>query len=79
MLLSMFLSFHLARKVSNINPDIVDDFISEYIMGMWTKFKPYILSWRENQNRPASYEHFEYLYNQIKPIYEDQHGSLGEV
>ena len=63
-------------KHGYINPEIVDDFISGYIVRIWIKFKPFVYGFRENQNRPAAFEHVEYLYEQIKPIYEEQHGRI---
>ena len=59
-----------------IRPDLIDDFMSSDIILLWEKFKPYIVEARKRRNHPQYYEHFEYLYNEIKPIRDKQHPEL---
>jgi hypothetical protein len=59
-----------------IDVEIVDDLLSGYIIRFWEKFKPVNDVWRERLEWPQSYEWLEYLYNQIKPIVEEQHPEL---
>jgi len=38
--------------------------------------KPMMVEWRERFNWPQAFEWAEYLYNEIKPIAEQQHPEL---
>jgi len=59
-----------------IRPDLIDDFMSTDIIVLWEKFQPYIYEARKRRNYPQYYEHFEYIYNQIKQLYLKQHPEL---
>ena len=57
-----------------IEPSLVDDLMSSVLLGYWEKFGSYVLEARVRRNHPQNGEYVEYLYNQIKPIVELQHG-----
>ena len=57
-----------------IDPSLVDDLMSAPIMAYWERTKPMFLERRKRLNSPSIAEWIEYLYNQIRPIYESQHG-----
>jgi hypothetical protein len=59
-----------------INPYLVDDLISGFIIRYWEKMEPVIKIQRERMKWPQYMEHVEYLYNIIKPIVEEQHPDL---
>ena len=59
-----------------IRPDLIDDFMSSDIVSLWEKFESYIFEARKRRNYPQYYEHFEYLYHQIKKIRDKQHPEL---
>ncbi len=59
-----------------IDVEIVDDLMSGCILQYWEKIKPINDVWRERFKWPQSYEWLEYLYNEIKPIAEEQHPEL---
>jgi hypothetical protein len=56
-----------------ISASFIDDFISAMTLRIWEKYEKIIYSMREYYNAPQTYEWIEYLYNQIKPITEEQH------
>jgi hypothetical protein len=59
-----------------IDITIADDLISGVITSFWDKFGPIYLGMRKRLNYPQYGEWVEYLYNQIKPIVEEQHPEL---
>ena len=60
-----------------IDPSMVDDLLSGPILGYWERLSPHFLERRKRRPRGAVIaEWIEYLYNKIKPIYEDQHPQL---
>jgi hypothetical protein len=59
-----------------IEPTIVDDVMSGEIIRVWEKFEPVVREWRKRQNWPQLLEWNEYLYNEIKPIAEEQNPEL---
>ena len=59
-----------------LDPTFVDDLMSGPVRIFWEKFKPVVEDIRIRWDNPASYEWIEYLYNQIKPIIEEQHPKL---
>jgi hypothetical protein len=54
----------------------VDDLISGVIIRYWEKREQFTRELRERMNYPQYGEYVEYLYNQIKPIIEEQHPEL---
>lgn len=56
--------------------ELVNDLMSGFIVRFWEKYKPYTMEIRSRYNWPNAYEHIEYLYNQIKPMYDKQHPEL---
>jgi len=60
-------------KKGLIDTEFVDDLMSGVIVSLWDKFGPMIIEQRERYNWPTAAEWFEYLYNQIKPLYDEQH------
>jgi hypothetical protein len=59
-----------------IDPHIVDDLMSINIIQFWEKYENLAIEFRERWNAPQVIEWVEYLYNQIKPIAEQQHPEL---
>jgi len=59
-----------------IDPSLVDDLMSGFIIGYWQKLEPYIVERRKRLNWPQVGEQIEYLYNQVKPIAERQRREL---
>jgi len=59
-----------------IDPSFVDDLISGIITRYWEKFALITIEQRKRLNYPQLGEWVEYLYNQIKPIVEEQHPEL---
>ena len=56
-----------------IDASLVNDLMSEPVMINWEKAEPLVYEYRERMNVPTFGEFFEYLYNQVKPLYEKQH------
>jgi hypothetical protein len=59
-----------------IEATFVDDLMSGAMMRYWEKIEPIVYEIRERRNWPQYGEWCEYLYNQIKPIVEEQHPEL---
>jgi hypothetical protein len=59
-----------------ISASLIDDFISAMTIRIWNKYRRIIYDMREHYNAPQTYEWVEYLYNEIKPITEEQHPEL---
>jgi hypothetical protein len=59
-----------------IDVTLVDDLMSGETMRYWEKFQPLIKEMRARYNWPQAVEWVEYLYDQIKPIVEEQHPEL---
>ena len=51
----------------------IDDMMSGYIIGYWSKYEPVMSEFRKRHNRPEAGEHIEYLYNEVKKVYDVQH------
>jgi hypothetical protein len=49
--------------------ELVSDLMSGFIVRFWEKFKPYTLELRTRYDWPNMYEHIEYLYDEIVPLY----------
>jgi hypothetical protein len=73
---SFFEGLGVLVKNKQISPELVDDLMSQHIITYWEKFGPIIKEARTMMNYPHAAEGVEYLYNQIKPIYEEQHPEL---
>ena len=56
-----------------IDASMVNDLMSEAVISLWEKGEPLAYEYRERMNKPEFGEFFEYLYKQVKPIYEKQH------
>lgn len=54
------------RKLVDIN--LVADLISGPCLRLWKAIEPSIISLRERDKRPQTWEYFEYLYNEIQKI-----------
>jgi len=59
-----------------IDATFVDDLMSGATIRYWEKIAPMIKEWRIRYNWPQAVEWVEYLYNQVKPIVEEQHPEL---
>ena len=59
-----------------IDVTFVDDLMSGATMRYWEKLAPTVKEARIRDNWPQLVEWIEYLYNQIKPIVEEQHPEL---
>ena len=75
-LLSYYEGIGVYVKNGLINAEIIDDFMSGDIISIWEKYEPFTLEFRKRKKSPYAYEHFEYLYNKIKPIRDKQHPEL---
>jgi hypothetical protein len=64
----------LNRKL--IEPNLVDDLMSGFILRFWEKIQPIALEYRKRYRWPSAWEWVEYLNNKIKPIFEEQHPEL---
>jgi hypothetical protein len=62
------------RKLIDVG--LVDDLISGLIIRYWEKMQPIMDDAREMMTYPQLGEWIEYLYNEIKPIAEEQHPEL---
>ncbi|MBN1683213.1 hypothetical protein JW865_06650 [Candidatus Bathyarchaeota archaeon] len=51
------------------NKHLVGDFMSGYVVKFWIKFEPLVLEIRQVLDWPSAYEHIEYLYKEMEPIY----------
>jgi hypothetical protein len=56
-----------------IDVSLVDDLMSGATMRWWENVGPMIVEGRVRWNWPQAVEYGEYLYNQIRPIVEEQH------
>ena len=63
-------------KRGYLSAEVVDDLISSWIIRYWEKFGPINIEFRERFNNPAISEYAEYLYDQIKVIWDKQHDSI---
>ena len=61
-----------------IDPTLVDDLMSSYIVEFWQKHGPVTKEMRKRLNDPAAAEHIEYLYGVIYEIYRQQHPEADE-
>jgi hypothetical protein len=59
-----------------IDATFVDDLMSGAVMSYWPKIAPVVKESRIRLNWPPYLEWIEYLYNQIRPIVEEQHPEL---
>ena len=59
-----------------IEPSLVDDLESRLIVAGWEKLSPIVYETRKKHNYPTLFEQWEYLYNQVAPIYYQQHPEL---
>ncbi|TFH22541.1 hypothetical protein E4G67_04245 [Candidatus Bathyarchaeota archaeon] len=63
-------------KNGQVKPELVDELMSHSLISAWEKIAPIIIHQRKKFNYPNMGEWMEYLYNQIKPIYDKQHPEL---
>jgi hypothetical protein len=56
-----------------IDPGLVDDLMSSYIIEYWQKNEQFIVEWRKRSNQATIAEWQEYLYNVIYEIWKKQH------
>jgi hypothetical protein len=63
-------------KRGYIDAEVIDDLISSWVIRQWEKFGPIVKEFRSRYNNPASGEYVEYLYNQIKPIWDREHNAI---
>jgi hypothetical protein len=73
---SFFEGLGVLVKNKQISPELVDDLMSQHIITYWEKFGPILIEARTVRNYPHAAEWVEYLYNQVKPIYDKQHPEL---
>jgi hypothetical protein len=75
-----FESVGVLLKRGLIDVSEIDDMMSGYVMGYWRKFEDVMTEFRRRHNRPEAAEHIEYLYNEVRRVYEKQHPDvLGEA
>ena len=63
-------------KRNLIDISFIDDLLSGLIIMSWDKLRDYIYGWREYRSLSQFGEYFEYLYNEIKAIAEEQHPEI---
>jgi len=63
-------------KRNLIEASLIDDLVSGLVMMYWDKTESIIREIRVRQNYPQFSEYFEYLYNEVKIIAEEQHPEL---
>ena len=61
-------------KRNLIDVTVVDDLLSGPIMAIWQKFEPVILEDRRRRGMPTIWEWFEYLYDEVRKVAEEEHG-----
>ena len=49
--------------------ELVSDLMSGFIVRFWEKYKPYTMEMRVKLDWPNAWEHIEYLYDEIEPLY----------
>ena len=59
-----------------LDPSLMDDLQSGYIITMWEKYEPIIYEIRVRMNQPQFGEFFEYLYREIRKTTLDDHPEL---
>jgi hypothetical protein len=64
-------------KKGLVDVHMVDDLMSGYIIGYWEKFGSVTNEMRRVLNSPTFSENVEYLYNEVKRIYVEEHPGLG--
>ena len=60
-------------KKGLIDVRMVDDLMSTYIIGYWEKFVFVAKELRRALNNPTVSENVEYLNNEVKRIYDEEH------
>jgi hypothetical protein len=68
-----FESLGILLKRGLLDVSEIDDMMSGYVMGYWRKFEAVMLEFRRRNNRPEAAEHIEYLYNEVRWVYMEQH------
>jgi len=58
-----------------INAEFIDDLMSAQIISIWERMEPFMTLVR-SQLGPTAGEYYEYLYNEIKAIYDKEHPEL---
>jgi len=61
----------LSRKL--IDATLVNDLIGGGMIEYWDKAKPFYHEFRRRFNLPSTYEYVDYLYEEIKPLYDKKH------
>jgi hypothetical protein len=59
-----------------LDPTLMDDLMSGYIIAMWEKYEPFMLEFRKRNNQPQFGEFFEYLYRAVKKSTVEDHPEL---
>jgi len=68
-----FESIGVLVKRGLIDVSAIDDMMSGYVMGYWRKFEGIVMEFLKRNNRPEVAEHIEYLYNEVRRVYKEQH------
>jgi hypothetical protein len=63
--LSTFESLGVLVFHREISLDLADDYFSSPTLAAWRKLSPYILDWREKNQRPVGWEWVEWLHDQM--------------
>jgi len=61
-----------------LDPSMMDDLSSGYIITMWEKYALFITEFRSRMNQPQFGEFFEYLYHEVKKSTIEDHPELEE-
>jgi hypothetical protein len=63
-------------KKGMISASFIDDFISGTTVRIWEKYSEVVFDIRKYYDSPQAYEWVEYLYDEVKAIYNKQHPEL---
>jgi ferric iron reductase protein FhuF len=63
-------------KKGLIDLNLVGELMSSHVIRFWEKLEPVFKEIRERLNWPEVFQEFEYLYNEIITIVEEQHPEL---
>ena len=62
-----------------LDPSLMDDLMSGFIIAMWEKYEPFMLEFRTRMNQPQFGEFFEYLYREVQKSTLKDHPELEEI
>jgi hypothetical protein len=76
---TFFEGLGVLAKRGFIDPAVVDDLMSMFVIVWWEKYEPVYVEMRKLWNTPTVAEHGEYLYDVIHEIWRQQHPGYEKV